>query len=222
MRPGSEASLFYRVTMVLLRGLLHSGFRCETRGLENLPADGALLAANHVSFYDPEFICAVCKGYDITWLGKKELFVVPVLGPVLTWLRTIPLNQGGPDVKAFREALRRMERGNVVGIFPQGGLSRPGQARDPQPGVAVLAHKAGRPVVPVWIGGTQPLIRWEGWRPIPSRVVIRIGEPLDPPRGARLEAAERLAFTEGVMDAIEALAADQPITGARRTLGSRA
>jgi 1-acyl-sn-glycerol-3-phosphate acyltransferase len=199
-----DMSRFYWCAMVFLRWLLRTFFACQVRGVEYLPRGGALIVANHVSVLDPEFICAAARDLDLSWLAKKPLFDMPVLGRALHLLRTIPLNQEAADFTAFREALARMERGYLVGIFPEGGISKPGAERTPQPGVAVLAHMAGRPVVPVAITGTARAVRWEGWRPVFSTVWIRFGEPLEPPAG-RLNKEGRRRFTLACMAAIDAL-----------------
>ena len=204
LRTG-DMSLFYWTTMIFLRWLLRRVFRCQVRGLENIPAGGALIVGNHVSVLDPEFICAAARGHDLSWLAKKPLFEIPVIGLCLRWLRTIPLNQDGADITAFREALARMERGNLVGIFPEGGIPRPGEHRVPSPGVAVLGHMAQKPVVPVGVSGLRPLYRWKGWLPVPSVVWIRFGQPLDPPSGPRLNKESRQRFADRCMLAITEL-----------------
>ncbi|MBM3461665.1 MAG: 1-acyl-sn-glycerol-3-phosphate acyltransferase [Armatimonadetes bacterium] len=199
-------SRFYWFSMIVLRRMLRWIFRRRVEGTEHIPPGGALLVSNHISFYDPEFICAVMVGRDVCWLGKKELFDIPVLGPVLTWLRTIPISQQGADFKAMREALRRMARGNIIGIFPEGGRTAPGEVRPVQHGVAVLAHKAQVPVLPVGISGTRPLFTWCGWVPIPNQVVIRFGPTIAPPPTGRLTDADREEFTQRIMAAVRGLA----------------
>ena len=221
-------SFFYWVVMIFLRWLLRNVFRCQVRGLENIPEGGALIVGNHISVLDPELICAAARGHDLSWLAKKPLFDLPVIGRCLTWLRTIPLNQEGSDLAAFREALARMERGNKIGIFPEGGIPRPDEHRSPSPGVAVLAHMAQKPIVPVGVSGLRPYYRWRGWLPVPSVVWIRFGPPLDPPSGPRLNKEARQRFAERCMQAVleevranEAEAADLATRGLR-TPASRA
>ena len=83
---------------------------------ENVPADGpVIVAGNHVSYLDP-VILGIGFRRPVTYLAKKELFVIPVLGPIITWLGVLPLDREAGGVAAVRGALRALKDGRCVGI----------------------------------------------------------------------------------------------------------
>lgn len=66
-------------------------------------------------------------------------------------MQSIPVDRNGRDIGPTREAIRRLERGDLIGIFPEGGINMGEGLREANPGIAFLALKAGVPVIPVYI-----------------------------------------------------------------------
>jgi 1-acyl-sn-glycerol-3-phosphate acyltransferase len=99
---------------------------------------------------------------------------------------SIPIELTRPDPGAIRRALRILEAGGVVGIFPEGPFGREGRLVRGQPGVALIALRAGVPVVPAAILGTADALRARRWH-IPRRVPLRVrfGRALRFPRPSR-------------------------------------
>ncbi|NLX89952.1 MAG: 1-acyl-sn-glycerol-3-phosphate acyltransferase [Syntrophomonadaceae bacterium] len=162
----------------LIRGLLRSfliilGLKVE--GLHNLPPKGpVIVAANHVSNWDP-ILVGVAINRPVHFMAKAELFHNPLLGTILRGLNAFPVNRGSADRNAIRQALELLEKGETLGIFPQGGRRQDTAESSIQPGVGMLAMKSRAAVVPVAVIGTKggfPL----GWIK-PLRVII--GKPLD-------------------------------------------
>lgn len=153
-----------------IRGLLRRLYRIEVVGSERLPSSGgAILVANHESIWDP-FVLGVATPREIHYLAKAELFRWRPLGAVLRSLNAFPVERGSGDLAAIGEAARRLRRGELLGIFPQ-GTSKAERQSGWHRGAARLALATGAPVVPVRLAGTRPL-------PWPTRIRIVVGDPI--------------------------------------------
>jgi len=121
-------------------------------------------------------------------------------------LGSILLNLQRPDVRALRRALRALDQERVVGIFPEGPFSVRGRLEQGQPGVGLLALRAGVPVVPAGIRGTyQALVGRRGYIPRRHPLAVRFGLPR---RFSSDTGHGRLArghITQRIMDDIAAL-----------------
>ncbi|MEV5343427.1 lysophospholipid acyltransferase family protein [Streptomyces sp. NPDC052676] len=211
--------MFYHLLKhVLLGPLLRVVFRPRIEGLEHVPASGAaIVAGNHLSFSDHFLMPAVLKR-RITFLAKAEYFTGPGLKGRLTaaFFRSagqIPVDRSGKDAgqAAIREGLGVLGRGELLGIYPEGTRSHDGRLYKGKVGVAVMALKAGVPVVPCAMIGTfeaQP-----PGRKLPRihPVVIRFGEPLDFSRYAGMENEKAIlrAVTDEIMYAILSLSGQE-------------
>ena len=88
-------------------------------GIENIPKGGGLVCANHTSFADPIVIAASLK-MPVKYMGKAELFKIPILKSVIKAFGAFPVKRGGADPGAIRTAETLLKSGELVGIFPQG------------------------------------------------------------------------------------------------------
>lgn len=131
--------------------------------------DGAfLLAANHISHFDPPIISSVMRR-KVDWMAMAEFFPVPVLGGILRGVDAFPAARDRADRTTIRTALERLRAGRIVGIFPEGGI-RDGErslleGAPLRSGAATLAHMAKVPIVPCVILGTDRLYAKSNWRP---------------------------------------------------------
>ena len=170
----------YRGLSVLGRTLALRVMRWEVHGLDHLPRSGpAILACNHVSYIDPPLIGALVPRH-VYFMAKDEVFAVPLLGAFLRAIGTFPVRRDRPDVAAVRRALRVLERGDVLGIFPEGTRNRTSDLRTPQEfraGVGWLAIRTGAPVLPVAIDGYVPL-GWNADWTRPTRLRVTCGPPM--------------------------------------------
>ena len=116
----------------------------------------AILVCNHTSGADPLFIQSACKRL-ITWMMAAEYFDVPI--PGLAWVfrsvGVIPVQRSGRDMAATRMALRALQDGKLLGIFPEGRIETGREMLPFQTGVAMMAIKSGVPVYPAYLDGTQ-------------------------------------------------------------------
>ena len=162
----------YAVARALLVPPLRRGFAWRIEGLERIPESGsALLAVNHISLADPPVVgyLAYLRGREARFLATSGLFRVPVLAGCLRNMGQIPVERATTRAAASLEpTATALGAGELVVIFPEGGLStglEPGRGRT---GVARLARSAGVPVTPVGLWGTHRVharSRWPRWRP---------------------------------------------------------
>ncbi|MCY7304164.1 MAG: 1-acyl-sn-glycerol-3-phosphate acyltransferase [Thermoleophilia bacterium] len=121
-------------------------YRLEIRGHENVPAEGPLVVVgNHESILDP-FIVSAAISRPIRYLAKSELWSVPLLPWWLASVEAIPVERGKSDVSAISSAIAALEDGEVVGLFPEGGVMREGLWLR---GAARMALATGTPILPV-------------------------------------------------------------------------
>lgn len=135
-----------------------------TNGPSPLPSSGgALVIANHRSPIDPMMAwmnhhLRDCSGDRaqrvIGFLTAREYCDPPGVGWIVRTMQSIPVDRNGRDMGPAREVIRRLKNGRLVGIFPEGGITRGNGLGEPNTGVAFLALKAGVPVYPVFIDGT--------------------------------------------------------------------
>jgi 1-acyl-sn-glycerol-3-phosphate acyltransferase len=176
-----------------LSGYLRRAYGIEVVGAERVPATGgAILVANHESIWDP-FVLGVVTPREIHYLAKAELFRWWPLSAVLRSLNAFPVERGSGDHGAIREAGRRLRRGELLGIFPQ-GTSKPERQSGWHRGTARLALATGVPLVPVRLTGTRPL-------PRPTQIRIVVGEPIVVEPGKPTIVAAR-ALTERLEEAV--------------------
>ncbi len=129
--------------------------RLHVRAPCRVPREGpAILVSNHTSGLDPLLIQAVCSRL-IVWMVAQEYVELPVLNRIFGMIDAIPVGRHGRDMAATRQALRALEDGRVLGVFPEGRIERTRQLLPFQTGVALMALKTKVPVYPVHLDGTQ-------------------------------------------------------------------
>ncbi|MCH8206149.1 MAG: 1-acyl-sn-glycerol-3-phosphate acyltransferase [Chloroflexi bacterium] len=131
----------------------------KVEGKENVPPMGPLIVvANHQSYLDPPILGA-CLPRRIWFLAKDSIFRGPILNWFLRSYGAFPLDRFGSDLRAYRWALNKLERDQVLVLFPEGTRSK-GSMNKALPGVARLALKTGAPLLPVGIVGTEHMGHW--------------------------------------------------------------
>lgn len=187
---------------VLTRGL----WRATVIGkLPLKPGQGAILICNHRSSVDPFFLQTLTVR-KMHWMVAREYCEHKLMGMFLNICEVIPVNRGGIDTAAMKFALRKLQAGGIIGMFPEGRINLTENFMQPvRPGAALIALKAGVPLIPVYIEGSP-----FGKTPISpffmrARVVIRIGEPIDiAPYLAR--SSEDGILAELIFDAVRGVA----------------
>ena len=193
----------YWVAGALSWPLVGLPFRLRSRGSENLPDGGFVLAANHTSNLDPWPLgLPLWPKRQLRFMAKRELFN-PLLMPILYGGGAFPVRRGEGDLEAIETAVDLVRDGEIVVMFPEGtrrqkGLRKKHTAR-PHTGAARIALGAGAPLVPAAIKGTDRVSRLG-----PLRVAYGPPIPLDDLRDDDLARASREA-TSRLMAAIDEL-----------------
>jgi len=181
------------------------------QGLENVPREGAfILVSNHISLLDPMIIGGTAghlTGRLVHFMAKQELRRWPVIGWLATQAGVYFVRRGEGDRAAQRLSLDLLARGEPIAVFLEGTRSRDGTLGEPRDGAALLAIRAGVPLLPVSITGSDRLFPRGARLPRRSRVTVRIGEPFKLARQAsgRIDRQELAAGTDRIMRAIAAL-----------------
>jgi 1-acyl-sn-glycerol-3-phosphate acyltransferase len=137
-------------------------YRIRPTGLENIPAKGpAVVVCNHVSFIDPIILMA-CIGRPMRFVMWYKIFQMPFLKFIFRNAKAIPIAGAREDIKVMEEAFEAVDAelaaGNIVCIFPEGGITRDGHVHRFRPGIEKIIQRRPVPVVPVALGRL-----WGSW-----------------------------------------------------------
>ena len=176
----SRKTLLLRLGSAVIRFIARLLARIRFEGdLSAIPPGALILAANHASSADPPLIGAFLNGRldrPLNWLGKRELLEIPIIGWAMRQAAIHPVDRRAADVDAFRTAMRILEGGNILVVFPEGTRSRDGALQEARDGAAVLALRSGAPVLPIGIADTDRFWPKGSLFPRPGRAVtIRFG-----------------------------------------------
>jgi len=172
-----------RVAALFMKLLFCYSSRIHVIGAAHLNrAGGFLLAANHISHFDPFIISSVVRR-KIDWMAMAEFFPYPALGFFLRAVDAFPADRNRADRKTIRSAIQRLKSGRIVGLFPEGGIRDGARSvLDGAPlraGASTLAHIAGVPILPCVIVGSDRLYSKKRWLPIRRTPVwIAFGNPI--------------------------------------------
>ncbi len=174
--------MLYLITVVVSYIILKLFFSLEVQGAENIPSKGAfILASNHLSFFDPPILGAVCYRYKkrtLNFFAKEELFYNKIFSWYIRRLKAFPIKRRFGDIGAIKESIRRIKEGGAIAIFPEGGRSVEGNIKEGFRGIALLATKAKIPVVPVFMKGADFILGSKS-KPINfCKVHVRFGTPI--------------------------------------------
>lgn len=186
--PPIESSITPLITSLTFAGRIFGRVvsRMAIEGaIDEIPRDGpVILAANHASNLDAVVIGSWLipnLGRRIHWLGKKELFLWPLVGWAAANGGVHPVDRAAADVEAFRLAQRILDEGHILFVFPEGTRSPDGALQEARDGIAVLALRTGAPIVPLGISGSNRV--WPKGQKLPhpgGHVTIRVGTPFRP------------------------------------------
>src|SRR5438132_10596889 len=187
-----------RAAALLMKLLFGCVARVRVLGSENVNRNGEfLLAANHISHFDPFIISSVVRR-KIDWMAMAEFFRFTVVRFLLRAVDAFPADRDRADRKTIRTAIERLKDGGSVGLFPEGGI-RDGarsllEGAPLRPGASTLAHIAGVPILPCVILGSDRLYSTKRWLPLRRTPIwIAFGNPIShSPDLERSQARERI------------------------------
>jgi len=195
-----------------MRVILAMTVRARRRGLAVANRRGGyILACSHISHLDP-FCLSAFLPRKIGWMARIEFYQHPWAARLMRLAHAFPVNRRGVPVRAIREALQRLERREVVGVFAEGeiqtGAASVLRGGPLKRGAAFLAQRSGCPVLPCVVLGTEKLNGMDPWLPARrGRVWIGCGEFLEPVAGMPRRAA-RIELTAQIEVALRRLYAE--------------
>ena len=189
--------------------LIHSVYRIDKIDLHHVPEEGpALIVCNHVSYVDPVILHALLPR-PARFVMYEPIYRLPVINWLFRALKSIPINTKRADeivfTNAFNEIAENLEKGRLVVIFPEGGITHNGEIAKFQPGIDQIVKRTPVPVVPVALRGV-----WGTWfsrhkgsamKGLPTgfmrRIAVVSGEAVPPEEANRLTMFERVVELRG-------------------------
>jgi len=171
--------MFYWTAHTFLRILRFFCFPMKVYGREHIPSrENYIIASNHQSNLDPVLLGISILNRALNYFAKDSLFKNRVLGTLIRWGGAFPVKRGKGDVWALKEAVRRLKSKGPLVMFPEGTRKRGDDEQEAYPGIGFLATKAGVPIVPAYIDGSDkvmpPGVKW----PRRHLITITYGAPL--------------------------------------------
>ena len=201
---------------LVFRGL---GLRFTVTGAEHVPrTGGAVMAINHVGYLDFTFAGLAARPAKrlVRFMAKKEVFDHKLSGPLMRGMKHIPVDRYGGGAESYQAAVKALQSGEIVGVFPEATISTSYELKDFKTGAARMAMEAGVPLLPCVIWGSQRVFT-KGRKKDLTRgtpITVAVGEPFAPD-----PAADPVAVTADLKARMEALLdeARAGYTGAPRT-----
>lgn len=188
--------LWYSFLHIVCRLLAVVVFRIRCYGRHHVPATGGgLVMSNHQSNLDP-VIVGLAADRRLNYLARETLFGFAPFRWLILSLDAIAIDREGLGLAGLKETLRRLKRGELVLLFPEGTRTRDGEIAPLKPGFCAVARRAGVPIVPVAIAGAFEA--WPRSRLLPRLSVLRVefGPPIWPADIERLDDAALVAEVE--------------------------
>ncbi len=163
------------------------------------PGRGGLLAVSHISHLEPFIVGSLLRS-PVRWMAREEFYRSRIFRFVLRHGGAFSVDRFGFSLPAVRRAIRLVDEGHLVGIFPEGGVARGDYSmlraggRAARGGVCTVSIRTGAPIVPVVVLGTEQLSRVGPWLPPGGRgrLWIAFGQPVHPPARAREDSPRAL------------------------------
>ena len=185
MKKDFYRKLIYRlVSQIIVFPIYRFVFKGQLIGKENIPQKGSfIMVANHGSLLDPPLL-GHALGHNISFMAKAELFKVPFLGFIIKACGAYPVKRGIADKNTIKIACEKLAKNNCIGIFIDGKRQKNGKVNKPKQGAALLAFKNQKLLLPVAIVNSHKLIRFKFFVPFFSKIVIKVGKPVQPPQSS--------------------------------------
>ena len=197
---------FYHIGTNTMRMLLRLFSRWRVIGKQNVPKKGPLIVvANHLNLADPPLLSASIPR-RIVFMVKHEFYYSVRGARFVRAFGAFPVHRGEVDREALHRAVKVLEDGQVLGMFPEGTRSPNAQMQHAYPGTALIALKSGAPILPVGISGTE---RIHGVKSVVlghPHITVSIGQPFTLPSiHSKITTAQLRETTELIMHRISEL-----------------
>lgn len=171
----------YRFVRVLIFGVAKAFGRIDITGQDNVPRTGAfVLAPVHRSNIDFA-LASLVTPRRMRYMGKASIWKIKVLNPLWDALGAFPVHRGAADREALRTSTAVLESGQPLVLFPEGTRQLGPVVQELFDGAAYVAAKTNVPIIPVGIGGSEKAMPKGSKFIHPAKIVVIIGEPIDPP-----------------------------------------
>ncbi len=188
----------YAIVKATTWTFLSARFSLKVSGQENVPRHGPLIfASNHASHLDP-VVLGCSSPRRVTFMARNTLWNGFWMTLFMDSMECIPLRRGESDVWAIREAVRRLRKGAVLGLYPEGTRSEDGRLGKAKRGIGLLATLAKVPIVPVVVTGTREALPKGAKGLGKSKIRVAFGKPIPYTTDPAVEAGkgERNADTQ--------------------------
>jgi len=171
-------NIFFWFAISLFKTCFFVFYRYKVYGIQHPYRGGAIIAPNHASFLDPPLIAAAWSE-ETHYLARSTLFKRSWANFILRKLNAHPVNGSAQDLSSFKIICQLLNEDKKVVIFPEGVRSSDGQLQPIKTGVAMLALRTKRPIIPTYIHGTfEAWPRSNKWPHISGRVSCVFGKPI--------------------------------------------
>jgi 1-acyl-sn-glycerol-3-phosphate acyltransferase len=167
----------YKLVAFTIRLILRFNGGLAIKGTENVPAEGGvIIASNHISYLDPPLLGSVLPRVA-TFMARKGLFDIPVLGRMIT-RAAFPIDREKPRPSTIKNAVRRLKKGALIVMFPEGRRNETGQLLEARRGVGMIATISNVPIVPALITGTDKALPVDAKWLKRNKISVIFGKPI--------------------------------------------
>jgi 1-acyl-sn-glycerol-3-phosphate acyltransferase len=190
------------------------GLKFDFEGVEHIPREGgAVLSINHIGYFDFALAgtAALPAKRYIRFMAKKEIFDNKLAGPLMRGMHHINVDRDNGSA-SFVAAMRALRSGEIVGIFPEGTISKSFEVKEIKSGAVRLAMGAGVPVIPAVIWGSQRIWTKGVKRDLRRKkipIFVKFGEPFNFEKGGDVEASEK-ALRETLIQLVHEIQSKYP------------
>lgn len=184
---------FFRMILQIIALLM---FRVRYSGQKNIPSEGGVLVvSNHQSLFDPPLVGIACHR-RMNYLARDSLFRFPLFGRLIKSLNAIAIDREGVGIAGIKESLKRLKRGEMVVVFPEGTRTPDGQIKPFRPGFTSLAVRSRAAILPVAIEGAYECWPRNQTFPHPGKIRVQYGRPILPQDYAGMDERDLVALVE--------------------------
>lgn len=177
-RVYSKKRFFYGFILFLAKVFFKIFYRHKVYGKDHYIPGAAIIAANHISFFDPPVVAISCPD-EIHFLARESLFRIPFLGWLIKKLNSHPVSETTSDAIILKQILKLLSKGKKILFFPEGTRSKTEEIGKLESGVSFLFLKSKTAIIPTYVHGTYSI--WERGKKFPrlfGKTVCVFGSPI--------------------------------------------
>ncbi|MDR1259822.1 MAG: 1-acyl-sn-glycerol-3-phosphate acyltransferase [Endomicrobium sp.] len=193
MNRKEKSSILFLLGRQIFRLIFKLLYRLHIEGIENIPkSGGAIIAPNHVSFFDPPLTGSAMKR-PIYFMTKEELFNIPIFGWIIKKTNAFPIKRNTYDITAMKKTFSLLKNGHLLLIFPEGTRTKNTKIKKAKTGIGMIACNAQVPLIPVKINNTNVMSKFK-------KITIKYGKPIYPPK--KFTKNDYISLSQKILDII--------------------